>query len=509
MKKISILLAFLIVLSAFAGCAQNDSANTNADSSAVSDSSSSEQGDSQSGTESASSESTVYKANLPEGFDFEGHNFVIANNDYSIPVWSQRDIDAEELTGDAINDAVYNRNTYIEELYNCTIESMKLIDVSGTVRTFVTAGDTGLDIATIWLRNFPVLAQESMLIDLNTIEAMDLSQPWYDQNSVSDLSVLGKLFGVATDMTIMDEEATTAMVFNKQLYEDFGLSRDDKYGSIYDIVSSGNWVFDTMAEMVKGVSTDLNGDSKMDQNDQYGLLYQRDSVTGFINACDVTIASKDENDIPKITILDGIGSDVLDKIYSLLYIKNNCFHVMNYFDSIGADFTEGMVNMFANNQALFMWIRMADVENLRAVDVDFGIIPQPKWDSSQENYYSSVNPYVGTVTCIPKSTYDSEKTAMFIDAVSAESKNQLMPAYYEINLHGKVTRDEESGAMLDIIFGNRIYDIGQIYDIGDFANTLIYMTSTYDSDYASKYAKSEKMISKKLELMVSKFEELE
>ena len=60
--------------------------------------------------------------------------------------------------------------------------------------------------------------------------------------------------------------------------------------------------------------------------------------------------------------------------------------------------------------------------------------------------------------------------------------------------------------MLDLIFGNRVYDLGQIYDPGDFANTLIYMTMTDDRDVASKWAKTEKMVNKLLEKMLAKFE---
>ncbi|MBQ4192833.1 MAG: hypothetical protein II650_01130, partial [Clostridia bacterium] len=71
----------------------------------------------------------------------------------------------------------------------------------------------------------------------------------------------------------------------------------------------------------------------------------------------------------------------------------------------------------------------------------------------------------------------------------------------------KVARDQESRDMMDTIFSSRIYDLGQIYDPGDFANTLIYMTMNHDRDVASKWAKSGKLVQKTLDKMLAKFED--
>jgi len=47
-----------------------------------------------------------------------------------------------------------------------------------------------------------------------------------------------------------------------------------------------------------------------------------------------------------------------------------------------------------------------------------------------------------------------------------------MPNLYEVVLDVKYTRDDESAQMLDIIFDNRIYDIGNICDFGGIANNV-------------------------------------
>ena len=438
---------------------------------------------------------------LPEALDFDGHKFIIMNNDYSIPLWAQTDIAAEELNGDNLNDAVHNRNTLIADTYNCSIESVKTLNLQTDLSKLVRSGDAALDLATPYLRTFAVLAQDKYFLDLKTVDSLNLSNPWYDQNSVTELTVGGKLYGAATDLTTMDKQATTAMVFNKQMYGTYDF--DDSYGDIYTLVRDGKWTFDALKQMVFSVSGDLDGDGKQTDKDLFGLLYQRDTLTSFLNGFGVMYAQKNADDFPEFSLMTDRGVRILDEIFDLLYEKQYCLNVMADF---GEDkWSDSMVSMFADNQALFMWIRLADCANLRTLNLDFGILPVPKYDEEQEHYKSAVNSYVGAVTTIPVCCYDPEMTGYFLEAIASESRYSLLPEYYEINLKGKVSRDAESAEMLDLIFSNRLYDLGEILDPGSFANTLIYMTMTDDRNAVSKWEKTQKSASKQLEKVITKF----
>ena len=101
---------------------------------------------------------------------------------------------------------------------------------------------------------------------------------------------------------------------------------------------------------------------------------------------------------------------------------------------------------------------------------------------------------------------DPHMTGYFIEAMAADSRYSLLPAYYDVNLKGKISRDLESQDMLDIIFTHRAYDLGQTYDPGNFSNTLIYMTMTEDRDFSSKWASNKKVIDKTREKILKKFE---
>ena len=50
-----------------------------------------------------------------------------------------------------------------------------------------------------------------------------------------------------------------------------------------------------------------------------------------------------------------------------------------------------------------------------------------------------------------------------LEALQSEPAKTVIPVYYETGLKTKYSRDEESSQMVDLIFGNRIYDLGNTY----------------------------------------------
>jgi hypothetical protein len=69
---------------------------------------------------------------------------------------------------------------------------------------------------------------------------------------------------------------------------------------------------------------------------------------------------------------------------------------------------------------------------------------------------------------IPSYNKNLEMTGKIIETLSAESHKQLVPAYYEVALKIKYSRDEESVRMLDLIFEGVVYDFGLLYNIPTF-----------------------------------------
>jgi phage regulator Rha-like protein len=85
----------------------------------------------------------------------------------------------------------------------------------------------------------------------------------------------------------------------------------------------------------------------------------------------------------------------------------------------------------------------------------------------------------------------------------------LQPAYYDVALTRKFARDEESEAMLDIIFGNRVYDIGAVYAFGNVFIDLITLADTNNRNVASYYERRQGAMERDIERLIMRFEEMD
>jgi len=103
---------------------------------------------------------------------------------------------------------------------------------------------------------------------------------------------------------------------------------------------------------------------------------------------------------------------------------------------------------------------------LRDMKDDFGILPIPKWNSEQSRYYATLNNWHSYTFMIPVTVSDLDRNAYILDAMAYHGRQIIRPAYYDICLQRKHTRDEESSAMLDIIFSSTVYDLGTVFGIG-------------------------------------------
>ncbi|MBO5274114.1 MAG: hypothetical protein J6I45_05830, partial [Clostridia bacterium] len=142
---------------------------------------------------------------------------------------------------------------------------------------------------------------------------------------------------------------------------------------------------------------------------------------------------------------------------------------------------------------------------------DYGILPIPKYDASQESFGTTVWPYSASLISVPNISANHEMTGVILEALSAESTYTVIPALYETVLKQKSARDEESIAMLEIIFDSMVFDAGLLYSMGGFANAFLRISGNSGgvkrtSDVASLYEKYTNKIDKHLEELIEVIE---
>jgi hypothetical protein len=499
MKKIKLLVFFLILAivgSAVISCAKSEPAAESSATDSV--------GEKQSETVEEEKNAKLSPDIAPA--DYGGHEFVVLvsiNALTDVGVWN--DFRAEEETGDVINDAIYKRNAFVEEKYNIKIKDIEMEASDGMdrpaaqklLKNSIAAADNSYDAAMLAGYATCNLASGGFLMDMNNMAPLDLSKPWWDQKANRDLMIKNKMFYTAGDISNVVNEATYAILFNQKLISDYG------FEAPYNLVRSGSWTYDKLSEMGKQIGQDLNGDGKMDFEDLYGALVWDDTMMGTVNSigercAHVNAAGEIELGLNNERVLksfDAYISFVLDKEHALMYQRE--------------DWAGYKTNaMFENNQGLFYIQIMELVIRLRAMEVDFGVIPYPKLETTQSSYYSTVSSWHSGFVCVPVGQQDISRTGAVLEAMAAESMYTLKPAYYDIALKGKYVRDEDSEEMLDLIFDSKIYDLGWLYQIGGYNEEIMNLFRNRKTDFISMYEKREEKAFKDIAKINAAFDEI-
>ena len=167
---------FLAVLLTFALVSCGDSANNPNENQVNPDNNQAADNNLSAEPDSIESEPERIRADVPDEWDFNGHEFtILANGTAYNSYWYSKDIWVEEETGDLINDAVYARNRAIEEKYNIEINGVFTGDQYNMARRDIIAGDNTYDMFSVALQGPTArLAQEGLLLDLKHVPYIDL-----------------------------------------------------------------------------------------------------------------------------------------------------------------------------------------------------------------------------------------------------------------------------------------------------------------------------------------------
>ncbi len=442
-------------------------------------------------TEPAETGRESVKDDLPEK-DWDGKEFRIFACSYL-----ESDLIVEEETGSIIDDAVFRRNTAVEDRFNVELKvdaSGAWNELSGTVRASIMAGDDFAELIMQHMIECAALASQRLFIDVNTVPYIDMNNPWWISNVSDNLSVGGKNFMIIGSISPFYTAANYCVYFNKKIASDLDIG-----DSLYDMVLDGTWTIDTFSELVRGTYRDVNGNSKRDENDLYGLSAQNTShVIPYTYSFGEVTVTKDADGMPTLDMDLEKMSSVVEKIYDLLY-ENDTLTALDVAVTVG---------LFKDSRALFLnsTLRTAYAE-LTDFEDDYGILPFPKWDEEQEEYYTmsdGSSPLCG----IPTTVADPEFAGMITEALAAESWRVVDPAIFEKALKVRGTRDERSVEIIDMLISGSVVDFGYVY--GNYSMmgfVLSDMMNNKQNNFASHYEKQEKKWKNRIEEVLKAYEE--
>ncbi|MBQ8396736.1 MAG: extracellular solute-binding protein [Clostridia bacterium] len=438
----------------------------------------------------------IVEADLPD-VKFEGETFTVhTRGNVEKYEWL-----AEEVTGEALNDAIYKRNNTIEEKYGITLNIVAQgtwSDYNSTtlpqLQASIQANTGAYDLIAGYSSPFANMATTGMLYDLNTLEHIDFDKPWWWQSFNEATEIHGvNYFGLGA-LSLSAIYSMSCVFFNPALMEEVNTGVDP-----YQLVLDGKWTWDKMTELSTNANMEMDGDNVMGAGDRWGTVFF--SGANIPNMYGVAsgemLSTRDEDGTPVINVnVEKMGT-VIDNMIKLIY-GNEYTYVASQNDAR---------KMFIDNKALFHseWLYYAQTQIAPTVEA-YGVLPVPKMNEAQENYATWIQGGMH-IYSIPIDVKDLERASILTEAFAAETYASLLPAYYEVILKARYFADEASSQMMDIMYDSVSFDFARFYDgqIG-IQTTIKDSVTAQQNTFASSFAAFKKVYDKKLTTFLGKVE---
>lgn len=455
-RLITLALAILMVLAVLCSCANNT--DNPADTTTVNNN------DPATTTSANNASDTTDKydviSTLPE-LDYKDDVVTIISRGRS---WCKDEVSVTDQTGEAINDAIYNRNLAVEDRIHIKINNIMTsgtdnYEISETIRTQVTSGTKEYDLLANSVYASIMYTGDNLFANLLECELLDLEQKYWAQGFNEAASIGNAQYFATGAICLSTYRFIFATFFNRNMFESNGIEFP------YKVVEDGKWTLDYQYEISSNVYHDVNGDGVHDIDDVYGFVtnYDMIGVDTYWSSCKLPILTKTEDNWLQYSMDVDRLANAVTKINHLIWDNPGAYGVKH---EANDSEQETIAAMFANDKAAMVTLRLIEAEsgNLKNMQSDYGIVPIPKLDEAQDNYYSYAHDTV-TAYAIPSNIIDDRLQEMgaVMEAMAAESYRTVVPAYYEVTLKDKYCNDPESKEMLDRIIDCFFIDAGVLY----------------------------------------------
>ncbi|MBQ8401246.1 MAG: hypothetical protein IJX14_04875, partial [Clostridia bacterium] len=408
------------------------------------------------GTEDAGSNSTDTQSAVEEtaeetepdilaGLSYNGATFHIMTSDTAIS--SNYLLEGSgELTGDNVNDAVFQRNMAAEEQLDISLTYTKTDrawgDVYKEVTQIVLSGDDTFDMIVDDQLGMSTASIDKVFVDVAALPTVDLTAAYWSEEYMYNLSIDYRSVYLMVGDYFMDVlNHSHALLYNRNMYNTLYGDPD----ALYQMVQEGKWTYDQWITLSEGAYQDINGDGAMDPDDIYGMIVGGigGSSFPFTYGSDVPFVSRDQSGYPTLTMYSDRLLTLYDKIYAMFYGAGTSTKY--------AENGEDLHQKFMAEGALFIsGAQLGDFGVFRDMEAEVGIIPYPKLDEAQANYVTVVHD-TAEVGAIPLSAKDPEMSGAVAHLLCRLTHETVLPAYYEMALKIKYARDNYTSAMIDLI----------------------------------------------------------
>lgn len=482
-KILSLVLALLMISSAFVACdqsKQNDDKQTSAP---------------QGGGAAA----------LPE-MNWEGQEYRIFGRDFTENNFKNFEIDRDEMPEDVVGLAVWNRNATLMTKYGIDVVGT-LVDVgsgkvSNNAKIFLDAGDDLYDLIICNNDGFQVFATEGQLVNISNLNYINLDHECWNDYANKQLSFGNKLYYTTNKFLLQDKHRTWMVWYNRTLADELNI------GHLETEVFNGTWTIDRLIEIAKIGSAETNGEDGMTAGDRWGVgLSDEYCFAQLAYGSGFRISDMGADGYPALVGATEKMVTILDKVFELTTDTESCF-----FTSIrptDIDNKEYAETIYREGRAVTMGHCLSYLDNLYKLDFEYGALPTPKYTEDQETYFSIPNIGNGCLLAVPATINSLDFAGFALQAISEESVETSYKEYIQTRCMLQDAYDEDMAKCLRIIFDTVVYDIGFIDNFGGLTKVIwSELPRSSGNTFSRSYGKYEKRAKTEMKKVVEAYASL-
>ena len=393
----------------------------------------------------------AYVSKLPE-YDWEEDNFYILGRDGgTYTQFTNFEIWREEMDGTVVGDAIWTRNQTLKDKYNFVVEQELVSNTYNEAQTLYDAQDDVFDLVIYKPINVFNHASAGYLLDLYGIENLDFDHPTWSSYINKELTVGGKLYCSSNKFLLQDKARTYIMHYNREL------ARENNLGYLEDHIDNNTWTLEEFEKCCRLFSFDVDGGGAGGQGDSFGVAAESHaSFATVLYGAGFTLGTNDGENITLTGATTAMDNIVVEA--GKIWFDKTLVTVPSDFPGAGSG---SSMEIYLDRRALFMIGFPSDFDrglNERCT-FEFGFVPFPKYDETQERYYNMMNYHNASVFSIPYTVADTAQAGFYLEAISEASCDTTYTAYVDSKCKVQDSYDELTAKMLDLSLQCTSYDV--------------------------------------------------
>ena len=386
----------------------------------------------------------------------------ISDNEITIVHWDEAKfnefyVDEEDIGGNAVSAAVYERNRKVEELLGVSLNFEYMSTISSTIGDFNMWCDrlqnmmdyppNEVDLFAVYSKAMATSTIRGLNKDMSALNNLDLSKDWWPTYMKESSSVGGKIYYLTGEISPNAVATMYTVFYNKDLLD------GENIADPAALVEGKEWTVDKLIELSSGIYEDVDGVDGKSEADRFGLTFSWYSSELIVKGAGFTIAEGGDAETP-ITLSSDLDSTEFSdfiNMLSQLCKTNDVYNDPTYMGYSSDAFVDGRAAFWVNV--------VSNAEYAINEGVSIGFLPMPLLDSTRENYITPLA-YNYSNYAIARACDDDESAAAVLTALAYYGQTLVTPAVYELTF---MDADGVSAEIFDLMLKTMRRDVDTVF----------------------------------------------